>query len=117
MKKINVVKSNQEFNDVIKTGSLLKNNYFILYTKDNQLKRFRFGISVPKKICNAVNRNKLKRKIRNILDNYKNLYSKHKDYIIILRKSCLLADYHILEDNLIYLLKKSKEKEELDEKK
>ena len=29
MKKINVVKSNQEFNDVIKTGSLLKNNYFI----------------------------------------------------------------------------------------
>ena len=96
MKKINVVKSNQEFNDIIKTGNCIKNSFFVIYTK---------------KICNAVNRNKLKRKVRNILDNYKNLYSKSEDYIIILRNSCLDADYKVLEDNLIYLLKKIKEKD------
>ncbi len=111
MKKINVVKSNQEFNDIIKTGNCIKNSFFVIYTKSNKLDRYRFGISVPKKICNAVNRNKLKRKVRNILDNYKNLYSKSEDYIIILRNSCLDADYKVLEDNLIYLLKKIKEKD------
>ncbi len=116
MKKINVVKNNQEFNDVIKTGFLLKNNYFVLYTKKNELKRFRFGISVPKKVCNAVNRNRLKRKIRNILDNHKNLYSKEQDYIIILRKSCLDATYQELENNLVYLFEKLKEKDDANEK-
>ena len=117
MKKINVVKSNQEFNDIIKTGFCLKNSFFVIYVKINNLDRYRFGISVPKKICNAVNRNKLKRKVRNILDNHKNLYSNAKDYIIILRNSCLGAEYQVLEDNLVYLLKKIKEKEPKNEEK
>ncbi len=105
MKKINVVKSNLEFNDVIKAGKCYKNQYFVLYIKNNNLDRYRFGISVPKKVTNAVNRNKLKRKVRNILDNHRNLYSKNKDYIIIIRKSCLMEPFKVLEDNLVDLLK------------
>ncbi len=105
MKKINVVKSNLEFNDVIKSGKCYKNKYFVLYLKDNDYNVYRFGISVPKKVTNAVNRNKLKRKVRNILDNHRNLYSKSKDYIIIIRKSCLMESYQSLEDNLVNLLK------------
>ena len=107
MKKINIVKSNEEFNNIMNTGNCLKNNYFVLYYKKNNLDRYRFGITVGKKICNAVNRNKLKRKVRNIVDNHKNIYSNSKDYIIIVRKSCLNEEYHILEDGLIYLLKKA----------
>ncbi len=116
MKKINIVKSNEEFNEIIKTGKVVKNHYFVLYFKSNNLDKYRFGVSVGKKVSNAVNRNKLKRKIRNIIDNNKNLYSKGKDYIIIIRKSCLLETYQILEDNLVYLFKKL-EKEIKNEKK
>lgn len=116
MKKINVVKSNLEFNNIIKTGKWVKNNYFVVYYKENDLNKYRFGISVGKKVCNAVNRNKLKRKVRNILDNHKNIYSNSKDYIIIIRKSCLLASYQTLEENLINLLRKL-EKENRYEKK
>ena len=105
MKKINVVKNNQEFNEIIKVGKCLKNKYFVLYYRNNNLNLYRFGISVPKKVCNAVNRNKLKRKVRNIVDNSKNLYSKQKDYIIIVRKSCLNEEYSVLEDNLKELFK------------
>ncbi len=105
MKKINIVKRNEEFNNVLKSGKCVKNKYFILYYKKNDLGLYRFGISVPKKICNAVNRNKLKRKVRNIIDNSKNLYPKQEDYIIIVRKSCLDEDYKILEDNLRNLFK------------
>lgn len=116
MKKINVVKSNLEFNNIMKTGKWFKNHYFVIYYKENELNKYRFGISVGKKICNAVNRNKLKRKVRNILDNNKNSYSNSKDYIIIIRKSCLLASYETLEENLVNLLNKV-EKENRYEKK
>jgi ribonuclease P protein component len=111
MKKMNVVKSNIEFNDIMKTGKSFKNYYFVLYTKENDLEKYRFGISVGKKVCNAVGRNRLKRQVRNILDNHKNLYSKSRDYIIIVRKSCLNEDYHNLEINLVNLLEKEKKYE------
>ena len=111
MKKINIVKSNEEFNKVIKTGKCIKNNYFVIYIEKNDLDIYRFGISVGKKICNAVNRNKLKRQVRNILDKHKNIYSKQRDYIIIVRKSSYNSKYSILEENLVNLLEKEKENE------
>lgn len=82
MKKINVVKSNEEFNNIIKTGNCVKNYYFVLYYKENSLGKYRFGISVGKKVCNAVKRNYLKRIIKNILDNHKNLIFKIKRIIL-----------------------------------
>ena len=106
MKKINIVKSNEEFNQIIKKGKFLKNNYFVLYSLNNNLDVFRFGISVGKKVANAVNRNKLKRQVKNILDSHKSLYSKSKDYIIIVRKSSLRENYSILEEKLIELFRK-----------
>ena len=112
MKKINVVKRNDEFNLIMNKGQCIKNKYFVLYTKNNNLDIYRFGISVGKKVCNAVNRNKLKRQVRNILDYHKNLYSKSKDYIIIVRKSSLNEEYNILERNLVELLEKMEKKYE-----
>ena len=109
MKKINVVKSNEEFNMIMNKGKCIKNKYFVLYSMNNNLERYRFGVSVGKKVCNAVNRNKLKRQVRNILDYHKNLYSKSKDYIIIVRKSSLNEQYSILEENLVKLLEKMEE--------
>ena len=109
MKKINVVKSNEEFNLIMNKGKCLKNKYFVLYSMNNNLDKYRFGVSVGKKVCNAVNRNKLKRQVRNILDYHKNLYSKSKDYIIIVRKSSLNEKYSILEENLVKLLEKTEE--------
>ena len=106
MKKINIVKSNEEFNNIIKTGNCVKNYYFVLYYKENSLGKYRFGISVGKKVCNAVKRNYLKRIVKNILDNHKNLYSKSRDYIIIIRKNCLNVTYQNLEQSIISLMAK-----------
>ena len=66
-------------------------------------------------MCNAVNRNKLKRQIKSIIDNNKNIYENNKNYIIIIRKDALNKSYKELEDNLISLFNKLKEKK--DEKK
>ena len=112
MKKINIVKSNEEFNLIMNKGKCLKNKYFVLYSKNNDKDLYRFGITVGKKVCNAVNRNKLKRQIRNILDNHKNLYSKGKDYIIIVRKSSFGEEFSILSENLVNILMKMERENE-----
>lgn len=112
MKKINTVKSNEEFNLIMNKGKCLKNKYFVLYIKDNELNHYRFGISVGKKITNAVGRNKLKRQVRNILDYHKKLYSNNKDYIIIVRKSSLGENYNVLEENLVKILEKAEKEYE-----
>ena len=107
MRKLYIVKTNQQFDDIIKTGKCLKNKYFVIYNKDNNLKYDRFGISVTKKLGNAVFRNKYKRIIRSILDNYKKLYINYKDYIIILRKDAIDCDYELLKNELFSLLNRN----------
>ena len=104
MRKLYIVQTNQQFDDIIKTGKCYKNKYFIVYNKDNNLKYDRFGVSVTKKLGNAVFRNKYKRIIRSILDNYKKLYINSKDYIIILRKDAIEQSYELLEKELFSLL-------------
>ena len=104
MRKLYIVKTTRQFDNIIKTGKCYKNKYFVVYNKDNSLKYDRFGISVTKKLGNAVFRNKYKRVIRSILDNYKKLYINHKDYIIILRKVAIGCDYETLTKELFSLL-------------
>ena len=105
MKKKYIVKENKDFEEIIKDGICLKNRSFIVHIKPNNLQYDRFGISVSKKLGNAVFRNKYKRKIRAIIDNYKKNYIKNKDYIIILRRSGAEKNFHELEKDLVYLLK------------
>ncbi len=68
----------------------------------------RFGISVSKKLGNAVFRNKYKRKIRTIVDNYKKEYLNNKDYIIILRKEALSRNFKELNKDFLELMQKNK---------
>ncbi|MBR4617883.1 MAG: ribonuclease P protein component [Bacilli bacterium] len=106
MKKKNIVKTKEEFNNIINTGFCNKNKYFVVYSKENKKEYDCFGISVGKKIGNAVTRNKYKRKIRNIIDIYRKDYVNSKDYIIILRSNALSITFEEMKENLIILLNK-----------
>lgn len=108
MKKTNTVKKKEEFNEIISIGKVLKNDFFVVYYKSNQLDKFRFGISVGKKLGNAVFRNKYKRKIRSIIDNNKKYYQNGMDYIIIMRKACINGDFSIMNDKYVQLIEKIK---------
>ena len=85
MDKLHTVKKNDEFSDIIHTGKFVKNNCYVIYYKDNNRDIFRFGISISKKLCKAVYRNKYKRQLRFIIDKYKKCYQIGLDYIIIIR--------------------------------
>lgn len=106
MKKEEVVKNNREFDYIIKNGKYRKNNEYVIYYINNDKEYNRFGISVSKKIGNAVTRNYYKRIIRNICDKSKNLYSNSKDYIIIMRKGLTLLSFEEAYQSINDLLKK-----------
>lgn len=88
MKKAYRVKSETEFQRVFHHGKSTANRQFVVYVlqKNNQ-KHFRVGISVGKKLGNAVVRNRVKRKIRQaVLELDKNHLIRHDvDFIVIAR--------------------------------
>ena len=106
MKKEEIVRKTKDFEYIIKKGQCKKNNEFVIYYIDNDIEYNRFGISVSKKIGNAVTRNYYKRVIRNICDKSKNLYSKRKDYIIIMRKGLTILNFSDAYQSMNDLLKK-----------
>ena len=104
MKKYEIVKEHTDFDDIIAKGKYRKNNFFVIYNKESNFSYPRFGIAVGKKIGNAVNRNKYKRKLRAIIDNYKKLYVNNQDYIIILRGIAKEKEYKELENEFLQLM-------------
>ena len=116
MKKKYIVKNTRDFEDIIKTGTCNKNKYFIVHHKPNNMPYDKFGISVSKKLGNAVFRNKYKRIIRSIIDNYKKLYNNGEDYIIILRREAIDREFNLLEKELFALINNNKKGKNDNEK-
>ena len=108
MKNKYIVKDKREFNNIIKNNKFIKNNFFILYMKENNLNYNRFGIAISKKLGKAVFRNKIKRRIRNLIKENILLFSKSYDYIIMIRRGKDNYNYQILKKELQSLLKETK---------
>ena len=70
MKRYEMVKKHEDFNEIINHGQKLGGKYIIIFSKSKEYPKPNFGIAIGKKCGNAVVRNKLKRRIRNIIDNW-----------------------------------------------
>ena len=104
MKKINVIKKSEDFQKIIKNNKSLRTKYFYIYIYKHEESIYHFGLSVGKKIGNAVRRNKVKRQLREIIS--KNDYQKNFDCIIIVRREINSADFQMIQEDLNFALKK-----------
>ena len=111
MKKKQIIQKSNEFTEIIHKCPYKKNNYFIIYYRKNK-EHNRFGISVPTKTGKANIRNKIKRRVKNILDKNKNSVHSSYDYVIIIRKRLLELSFSEIEKELITLIEKIGEKNE-----
>ncbi len=105
MKKRNIVKKASDFNRIIQKKQGKSNSYFIINKEKNNENISKFGITFSKNIGNSVTRNKIKRRIKNIIDNNKNIYESGNTYIIIAKKSILDIKYMQMEQELINIFK------------
>ena len=103
MKKIEIIKSSGEYTEIINTSKSKKSKYFSIYYRKNNNSN-RYGITVPKKTGTAVIRNKIKRRIKNIIDNNKKIVHNGYDYVIIIKKGILELTYEEMEKELLKLI-------------
>ena len=108
MKKSFRVKKEKDFKAIFTDGTSFANRKFVVYQLENQQNHFRVGLSVSKKLGNAVTRNQIKRRIRHILQSVKGSLVEHVDFVVIARKGVETLEYAEMEKNLLHVLKLSK---------
>ena len=104
MKKQNIIKKSQDFEKIIKNNKSFRSKYFFIYKQKHEENTYHFGLSVGKKIGNAVRRNKVKRQLREIIS--QNDYQKNFDCIIIVRREINNANFSEIKEDLNNALKK-----------
>ncbi|HFH9836710.1 TPA: ribonuclease P protein component [Streptococcus suis] len=107
MKKSYRVKREQDFNAIFTQGENVANRRFVIYHLHREQRHFRVGLSVSKKLGNAVTRNRIKRRIRHVLLDLKPQLVTD-DFVVIARKGVEELTYQELKQNLLHVLKLAK---------
>lgn len=109
MKKAYRVKKEREFQAVFQTGASFANRKFVIYRLEKKDQpHFRVGLSVGKKVGNAVCRNDVKRKLRAAIYSLKEEIDPELDFIVIARPSVKGLTYDEIRSNLVHVLKLAK---------
>jgi ribonuclease P protein component len=109
MNKHQRVKKNAEFQKIFKHGKSFANRQFVVYCFEKEGQEdFRIGLSVSKKIGNAVTRNRIKRYIRQAFLEMKEEVKPNMDYVIIARHQAATMDFHESKKSLQHVLKIAK---------
>ena len=110
--KISSLSKNQQFKTII-TGRKINNKYLTIFFKklsDKNDKKLNISFVVQKKIGNAVKRNKIKRRLRNIMnDAIKKIKLNFQySYLLIAKKNVLEDEYENIKKTLFIDFEKIK---------
>lgn len=109
MNKRHRIKKNKEFQEVFRNGESFANRQFVLYyMKKPGQDSFRIGLSVSKKVGNAVTRNRIKRYVREVFHELEDDINASYDYVIIARKPTSSMTLHEVKGSLMHLLKRTR---------
>ena len=110
--KIVALSKNQDFKNLLKERKI-SNKYLTIYfgkLSDKNNKKLNISFVVKKKLGNAVNRNKIKRKLRNIMNEVVKKISLNFNYsyLVIAKTTMLNNKYTIIKETLLTDFKRIK---------
>ena len=108
MKKKNIIKKNEDFSRIINKRQRVSSRSLAIYYQKNKVIYPRFGISVGKKLGNAVFRNRVRRQVRSVLHEKLKTFNLPLDCIIMIRKTVEPLPYLELEKELTSLINRLK---------
>ncbi len=109
MKTLLRLKKNNDFQLVFKRGRSTANRQFVVYVlKFPERVECRLGLSVSKKIGNAVTRNRIKRKVKEVFRSLDSRLEKGCDYVVIARNPAASMTFAEIESSLQHVLKRAK---------
>lgn len=101
------LKKTYEFKNVYNNGKSLADQYIVIYFLKNGLNINRVGYSVSKKIGKSVVRNHVRRLLNESFRLLKTDLNSGFDIVFIARNKILDADFHIIQQSMRRLLKKT----------
>lgn len=92
--KSGLLKNTGEFNRVYRSGIRLRGDGFILVYLSGDQSRSRLGISIPRKVGNAVRRNRIKRIVRETFRLHREIFPRFSDIVFAVRPGFPLSGMH-----------------------
>lgn len=108
MYRKNRLRKNEEFQIVFKQGKSVANRQFVIYSLEKQEQvDFRVGVSVSKKMGNAVKRNHLRRWIKEMIRLRAEEIKTNQDFIVICRLPAVDLEFDQFKSSLYHCMKKA----------
>jgi len=102
------LRNRADFSRVYRHGRSFANHQFVVYWfHKKEIEQFRMGVSVSKKVGNAVVRNRMRRVVKEIVRHHAGEIVPHIDMVLIVRKGALSLQYKELEKSILHVLRKS----------
>ena len=106
MKKENRLKKRKEFNFIFSHGESISSKNIVLVFLKSKLKKYKVGFSVSKKVGKAVVRNKVRRRIKEIVRQSCESLKNGFNYIFIAKPCASEASFEQLKLDIAFLMNK-----------
>ncbi|RJQ32527.1 MAG: ribonuclease P protein component [Peptococcaceae bacterium] len=106
MGHFNTLKKRRDFRKTYARGKAVADSDLVIYYASNNLGASRFGFSVSKKVGCAVERNKVRRILKEICRKNQEKFLTGRDYIIISRPGIVGKNYQKISEILLSNLKR-----------
>lgn len=101
------LRSPDDFRKVYKLGKVIRGRLFILRFIKSERVKPRFGIVPPRKVKNAVLRNRLKRRVRDVCRRHRDEIKNQYDIVINISGKVAELTRQDLESDLLKLIKRA----------
>ena len=102
------LKKNYQFKKVYTEGRYYVEKYVVMYIIMNNSASNRVGFSVSKKVGNSVVRNRVKRLMKEVYRKYADKNKLGFDIVFTARVGSAEADYKIIDNNIMSIMRKAK---------
>lgn len=106
MKHTVALKQNHEFRRLYNKGKSAVSPYFVIYCRKNYREMSRLGITTGVKLGNAVKRNRVRRRIRELYRTNEHSIRCGYDIVVVARTRAIYSRYADLEQTFRKMLKK-----------
>jgi len=100
------IRKRYEFRRAQLSGRRIHTPHFLIVVQPNALHNTRLGITVTKKVGTAVQRNRIKRVVREVFRRNRSLFPPAHDLVFIAKRGAAGIDYHSLLQELQLAAKK-----------
>jgi len=95
-----------DFDAVYRAGKRFSSSHFTVFVRRNELALNRFGFSIKKALGGAVVRNRMRRRVREIVRSHRQEIPTAWDIVIHPKSSVAKAPFAVIAEDLVRVLKK-----------